>query len=144
MPPIGMGGWLFQATWAPQHLMAASCVVAALLLVTRYALQQTLALVVTIALLVVAGFESSAFVGGIVFAVAGLIAAPILFGEADRRRRCAICRWARVAALLVVCLIAPFVRDQLAAIAARGGGWPIVVSPYSVFGSQFPGGCATC
>ena len=44
-PPIGMGGWLFQATWAPQHLMAASCVVTALLLVTRYALQPSLALV---------------------------------------------------------------------------------------------------
>ena len=24
-PPVGMGGWLFQATWVPQHLMAASC-----------------------------------------------------------------------------------------------------------------------
>ena len=24
-PPIGMAGWLFQATWVPQHLMAASC-----------------------------------------------------------------------------------------------------------------------
>jgi len=64
MPPTGMAGWLFQATWVPQHLMAASCVVAAMLLVTRYALQQDLALVVTIALLVAAGFESSAFVGG--------------------------------------------------------------------------------
>ena len=71
-PPIGMGGWLFQATWAPQHLMAASCVVTAMLLLTRYALRQNLALVVTIALLVVAGFESSAFVGGIAFAVGGL------------------------------------------------------------------------
>ena len=120
MPPIGMGGWLFQATWVPQHLMAASCVVAALLLVTRYALQQSLALVVTIALLVVAGFESSAFIGGIAFAVAGLIAAPILLCEVDRQTADALFRWACVAALLVVCLIAPFVRDQLAAIAARG------------------------
>ena len=86
-PPIGMGGWLFQATWAPQHLMAASCVVAAMLLVTRYALSQSLALVVTIALVIVAGFESSAFVGGVAFAVAGLIAAPILIGEVHPPRR---------------------------------------------------------
>ena len=137
-PPIGMGGWLFQATWAPQHLMAASCVVAALLLVARYTLQPSLALVVTIALLVAAGFESSAFIGGTVFAVAGSVAAPILFCEADRRRRWRHFGGLAVAALLVVCLVAPFVRDQLAAIAARGAGWPIVASPYAVFGSRFP------
>ena len=139
MPPTGMAGWLFQATWVPQHLMAASCVVAAMLLVTRYALQQDLALVVTIALLVVAGFESSAFVGGIAFAVAGLIAAPILLGEVDPRRRLRFVGGLAIAALLVVCLIAPFVRDQLAAVHARGSAKPIVLSPYSVFGGQFPG-----
>jgi hypothetical protein len=137
MPPTGMAGWLFQATWVPQHLMAASCVVAAMLLVTRYALQQDLALVVTIALLVAAGFESSAFVGGIAFAVAGLIAAPILLGEVDARRRLRFVGGLAIAALLVLCLIAPFVRDQLAAVHARGNAEPIVVSPYSVFGSQF-------
>jgi hypothetical protein len=138
MPPTGMAGWLFQATWVPQHLMAASCVVAAMLLVTRYALQQDLALVVTIALLVAAGFESSAFVGGIAFAVAGLIAAPILLGEVDARRRLRFVGGLAIAALLVLCLIAPFVRDQLAAVHARGNAEPIVVSPYSVFGGQFP------
>ena len=138
MPPTGMGGWLFQATWVPQHLMAASCVVSAMLLVTRYAVQQDLALVVTIALLVVAGFESSAFVGGIALAVAGLIAAPILLGEVDPQRRWRFVSGLAIAVLLVVCLTAPFVRDQLAALYARGGATPIVVSPYSVFGGQFP------
>ena len=137
-PPIGMGGWLFQATWAPQHLMAASCVVAAMLLITCYALRQSLALVVTIALVIVAGFESSAFVGGVAFAVAGLIAAPIVIGAAHPRRRLRFVGGLAIAALLVACLIAPFVRDQLAAIAARGGARPIAISPYRVFGSQFP------
>jgi hypothetical protein len=119
--------------------MAASCVVTAMLLVIRYALQQNLALVMTIALLVVAGFESSAFVGGIAFAVAGLSAAPILLGEPDARRRLRFVGGLAIAALLVVCLIAPFVRNQLAAVHARGGSQPIVVSPYSAFGRQFPG-----
>jgi hypothetical protein len=137
-PPIGMGGWLFQATWAPQHLMATSCVVVAMLLVTRYALRQSLALVVTIALVIVAGFESSAFVGGVAFAVAGWIAAPILIGEVHPQRRLRFVGGLAIAALLVVCLIAPFVRDQLAAVAARGGARPIAISPYRVFGSQFP------
>ena len=99
----------------------------------------------TIALLVVAGFESSAFVGGIAFAVAGLIAAPILFGEADP----ADGGWRfvgglAIAALLVVCLIAPFVRDQLAAIAARGDGSPLWLSPYAVFGESVSGLAAPC
>jgi hypothetical protein len=138
-PPIGMGGWLFEATWVPQHLMAASCVVTAMLLVTRYALQQSLILVVTIASLVAAGFESSAFVGGVAFAVAGLIAAPILLSEIDRQRRLRFVGGLAIAALLVVCLIGPFVRDQLAAIAARGGGRPIAILPYRVFGSHLPG-----
>ena len=43
-----------------------------------------------------------------------------------------------IAALLVVCLIAPFVRDQLATVHARGGGNPFIVAPYRVFGEQFP------
>jgi hypothetical protein len=137
-PPIGMGGWLFQATWAPQHLMAASCVVTALLLLTRYASQQSLALVVTIALLVVAGFESSAFVGGIAFTVGGLVAAPILLGAVRPQRRLRFLGGLAVAALLVVCLIAPFVRDQLTAIAARGAAEPVAISPYRVFGGQAP------
>jgi hypothetical protein len=137
LPPIGMGGWLFQATWVPQHLMAASCVVTAMLLVSSYALRQNPASVVVIALLIVAGFESSAFVGGITFALAGLVAAPMLFAEADPQRRVRSVGGLAIAAVLVVCLIAPFVRDQLAAVQARGGASPIIVSPYSVFGWQF-------
>jgi hypothetical protein len=138
LPPIGMAGWLFQATWVPQHLMAASCVVTAMLLVTRYALQQTLILILTIAMLIIAGFESSAFVGGITFAFAGLIAAPILFTAADAKRRLHLIGGLAIAALLVVSLIAPFVRDQLTTIHARGGGNPFVIAPYKVFGEQFP------
>ena len=88
--PVGMAGWLFQATWVPQHLMATSCVVTAMLLVTRYALQQTLVLVLIIAMLIVAGFESSTFVGGITFAFASLIAAPMLFVAADENGGCTL------------------------------------------------------
>ena len=137
-PPIGMAGWLFQATWVPQHLIAASCVVTTMLLVTRYALRQSLALALTIALLIVAGFESSTFVGGVTFAIAGLIAAPIFFTAADPSRRARFAGGLAVAALLVVCLIAPFVLDQLAAVHARDSGNPIVVSPYPVFGEFLP------
>ncbi|MGO9401384.1 MAG: hypothetical protein ACLP19_26610 [Xanthobacteraceae bacterium] len=138
LPPIGMGGWLFQATWVPQHMMAASCVVATMLLITRYAMRQNMALILTIALLMVAGFESSVFVGGITLAIGGLIAAPIVFGATDPQRRLRFAGGLVLAALLVVCLIAPFARDQLLAVHARGGGSPVIVAPYRVFGEWVP------
>src|SRR6516225_2853411 len=138
LPPIGMAGWLFQATWVPQHLMAASCVTTVMLLLSRCALRQTFALVATIALLIIAGFESSAFVGGVTFAFAGLIAAPILFAEPDPKQRLCFFGGLVIAALLVVGLTAPFLRDQVGAVHARGGGNPFIAAPYRVFGEQFP------
>ena len=138
-PPIGMAGWLFQATWVPQHLMAASCAVAAILLISRFAERQSLALLAVLVLIVVAGFESSSFVGGVTFAIAVLIAAPILLagtGPAQRRR---LALGLVAAAVLAVCLAAPFVLAQLATLHARGGGSsPIVVEPYAVLGETFP------
>jgi hypothetical protein len=89
-------------------------------------------------LLIIAGFESSAFVGGVTFAFAGLIAAPILFAEADRKQRLRFFGGLVIAAVLVVCLIAAFLRDQVETMHARGGANPFIVAPYKVFGQQFP------
>jgi hypothetical protein len=137
-PPIGMAGWLFQATWVPQHLMAASCAVTSMLLISRFALRQNPALLLVLVFIVVAGFESSTFVGGVTFAVAALAAAPILLigTEPAQRRRFAL--GLAAAAVLATCLAAPFVLDQLAALRARGGGSPIVIDPYAVLGEVFP------
>jgi len=137
-PPIGMAGWLFQATWVPQHLMAASCALTSMLLISRFAQQQSLALLPVLVLVVVAGFESSSFVGGVTFGTAAFIAAPILVvgTEPAQRRRFAL--GLAVAGVLAACLAAPFVLDQLAALRARGGGSPIVVAPYAVLGEAFP------
>ena len=138
LDPIGMAGWLFQATWVPQHLMAASCVVAAMLLLTRFPRRPSLLLSLMLALAVVAGFESSTFVGGVTFAIAGLVAAPILFTATSPGQRLRLAGTLAVAAVLVICLIAPFLRDQFATVAARGGGNPLAVSHYAVFGERFP------
>jgi hypothetical protein len=137
-PPIGMGGWLFQATWVPQHVMAASCVLTAMLLLARMTERQSFALILTLALIVVAGFESSTFVGGITFAIAAIVAAPMLFGATNPAQRLRFAAALALAALLVVCLIAPFVLNQLAALEARGGGAPIIISHYAVFGELLP------
>lgn len=137
-PSIGMSGWLFQATWVPQHLMAGSCVVAAMLLMTFYTRRPNLTLVLMLALAVVAGFESSTFVGGVTFAIAALAAAPVLFAATSPGRRRRFTAGLAIAALLVVCLIAPFLRDQFATVAARGGGSPLAIRHYTVFGEAFP------
>ena len=136
--PVGMAGWLFQATWSPQHLMAAACVVTAMLLLARMTERQSLTLILTLALVIVAGFESSTFVGGITFAIAAIMAAPILFTATNPARRWRLAAALTLAALLVVCLIAPFVLNQLAAVHARGAGAPIIISHYAVFGEFLP------
>jgi hypothetical protein len=137
-PPIGMAGWLFQASWVPQHLMAASCVVTAMLLLARYSKRQSLPLVLALALVIAAGFESSTFVGGVTFAIACVIVAPILLVATLPAQRLPFAAGLALAALLVICLVTPFVLDQLAAVRARGGDTPIVISHYAVFGEYFP------
>ena len=50
------------------------------------------ALLLTLVLIVVAGFESSTYVGGVTFAIAALAAAPILFAGIEPARRLRFCR----------------------------------------------------
>jgi len=137
-PPTGFAGWLFQAAWAPQHLMAASCVVAAMLLIARYAQRQSVLLLLTLVLVVVAGFESSTYVGGISFAIAALAAAPLLLVAIEPARRLRFFVGMAAAAVLVVCLAAPFLNNQLMAVAARGDNDPIVLRHFAVLGAMFP------
>jgi hypothetical protein len=137
-PPTGFAGWLFQAAWAPQHLMSASCVVAAMLLIARYAQRQSVLLLLTLVLVVVAGFESSTYVGGITFAIAALVVAPLLVAAIAPARRWRFLVGMAVAAALAICLAAPFLNNQLMAVAARGGDSPIVLRHFAVLGAMFP------
>src|SRR5579872_5921258 len=54
--PSGFAGWLFQAAWVPQHLIAASAVIAAMLLLVHYVKRPRLIYVLILALIVAAGF----------------------------------------------------------------------------------------
>src|SRR3984957_1785658 len=137
-PPTGFAGWLFQAAWAPQHLMSASCVVMAMLLIARHAQRQSVLLLLTLVLVVVAGFESSTYVGGITFAIAALAAAPLLLVAIEPERRLRFVVGMAVAAVLVVCLAAPLLNNQLMAVAARGDNNPIVLRHFAVLGAMFP------
>ncbi len=136
--PNGFAGWLFQSAWVPQHLMSASCVVAAMVLIVHFARRPSAARFLTLVLVVVAGFESSAFVGGVTFAAAALLAAPILLAAVQPARRMTIAGGLAAAAALALLIAAPFLRDQFAAVAARGDGAPIVIDHFAVLGDLFP------
>ncbi|HXW40194.1 MAG TPA: hypothetical protein VEK75_03265, partial [Xanthobacteraceae bacterium] len=136
--PNGFAGWLFQSAWVPQHLMSASCTVAAMLFIVCYAERSSLACLVMIALIVAAGFESSTYVGGVTFAAAALVAAPILFRATAPGRRLRFAIGLGAAAALALALAAPFILDQLALVAARGGGPPVAIHHFEVLGEMFP------
>jgi hypothetical protein len=136
--PNGFAGWLFQSAWVPQHLMAASGVIASMLLLGYYAQRPKLGYVLTLALVVAASFESSAFVGGVTFAVAALASAPLLLGVIERKRRVIAILGLAFAGAVALGLAAPFIRDQFAFIAARGSVGAIGINHFPVLGEMFP------
>ena len=137
--PNGLAGWLFQAAWVPQHLMAGSCVVAAILLLIQSAQRQNPAVLVTLGLVVAAGFESSAYVGGVTFIIVAVVCAPILLASVAPKQRPRFVAALGLAAVLAVALAAPMIRDQIANVAARGTTHPIMVRPFAVLGETIPG-----
>jgi hypothetical protein len=136
--PTGFAGWLFQAAWVPQHLMAASCVLLAMLLIARCAERPSLLVLATLVLTVAAGFESSTYVGGVTFALAAVPAAPFILNAIEPGRRLRFAAAMAGAALLAACLAAPFIIDQVAMIAARHDPTPIVIRLFPVLGDLFP------
>ncbi len=136
-PATGLGGWLFQASWVPQHLMAAACVVLAIVLMVRLSCALTRLTFAAFVLLVVAGFEASTFIGGVTFALAAPAAALVLLAHLPPKRRAPFLISCIGAAAVAALLAAPFLNDQAAATAQRGGGFPIGVDPYEVLGPWF-------
>jgi hypothetical protein len=132
-PPIGLAGWLYQSAWIPQHMISASCVVLATLLIARYAVRRSVPLLLMLAVIVAAGFESSTYVGGITFAIVASGAGFLLFAKIDPPERLRFALGLVAAAILAVCLALPVLRDQLAGVAAREGGAPIVVRNLPIF-----------
>jgi len=124
--------WIFQATWTPQHLAAAGSVVLAVLILMRLSWR----LVPLLGIVAASGFESSVWVGGVIFgAGAFAIGVAVLFGEKGVRRRVDFLLQATAAALIAAVLAYPFLRDDFAASAARQLGSPVAFLPYRVLGS---------
>jgi hypothetical protein len=137
-PPTGFGGWLWQSAPAPQHLASASCVVLAILLLCELAKRESTILIITLALVVVAGFESSAWVGGVTFAVAAAWVGAVLLANTKPSERQPFLGRCAVAAFCAAALAAPLLYDQAAAMAARGIASPVAFQAYQVMGEFFP------
>jgi hypothetical protein len=132
----GLGGWLFQAAWVPQHIMSATCAIAAIILMNELARRGSVILVMTLALVVAAGFESSTWIGGITFAIAAPVIAIVIIGRLGPRQRLRFIAFLAVAAVFALCLATPLLRDQLAATAGKGS--PVALHFYPMLESYFP------
>jgi hypothetical protein len=131
--------WIFQASWVPQHLASASCVVFAVLILSCLGGRRGWPLVPLLAVVVAAGFQSSAWVGGVVFAAAALPYGVVLLRTAGDARRCAVLlAQAAVATALALALSFPFLRDEYIATAARQLGAGIALRPFAVLGPLVP------
>lgn len=137
-PASGFAGWLFQTTWSPHHVASAGCTVLAVMLLSKLASQRSLLTATVLTLTLAAGFESSLWVGGVVFALAVCAIAPALSVCAPSAHR----RWfltaTVAAALLAALLCAPLLAEQFRTAVARGGGIPIMLAPPEVLGPWFP------
>jgi hypothetical protein len=130
--PWGFGGWVFQISWAPQHMASAMSVVLAIFLLVRLVERPGFLTALIFALTMAAGFESSTWVGGIVFPLAAAAITLTLLARVEASQRWRIILLMVAAALLALLLISPFIYDQSRMTVWRGGGAPVVVMPYAV------------
>jgi hypothetical protein len=112
--------------------------VLAIFVIAQATHRRSLLLLGVLALLAAAACQSSAWIGGVLFPVAALVAALTIFLHLPAGERRAFVIWAGTAVLLSLALAAPLLYEQLAALALREGGTPIVFEPYEVLGSAIP------
>jgi hypothetical protein len=136
--PTGFGGWLFQVTWAPQHVASAGCAVIAIFLLVRMAQRPGWPLALAMSLVSAAAFESSTWVGGISYPLAAVVTGITMLVRIEPDRRWRFVALVVTAAIFAIALSSLFVHDQLLASMARADGPPISVLPYEVLGDAIP------
>jgi hypothetical protein len=140
----GLAGWLFQTTWSPHHVAAASAVVVALLVMERLARTPSAAATMVLAVLVAAAFGSSLWVGGITFALcAGAVGIVLLVSSFKRGMRLAFLAALAIAGCLTIALVSPLLMAQLHAAMERGDGTPVLIAPFPVLSPALPTGLRT-
>lgn len=136
--PGGFAGWFFQTPWVPQHLMATSCVLLSVYLMTRLATRLHVPTLLVMALSIAAAFESSTWIGGVVFALASVVVVPILIAQTESSKRWRLIAALSIAAIVAIVIAWPFLRDQLVASAERKSGAPIAFKPFEILGERIP------
>ncbi|MCG5237848.1 hypothetical protein [Xanthobacter oligotrophicus] len=139
-PATGLAGMLYQASWSPHHVASASCVVLAVWLLAQMRDRPSPGAAVVLAFLVAAGFDSSLWVGGVTFALAGGAAVLMLAARRPSEGRGRFLALVAAVALGAGVLVAPILLAQLHVAAARGGGPPIRIEPFAVLGPAVPPG----
>ncbi|HTZ71096.1 MAG TPA: hypothetical protein VMB71_10640, partial [Acetobacteraceae bacterium] len=132
-----IGGWLNQAAWAPQHLAAASCVLLSALLLIRLAERPDLRAGACLAATIAAGFESSIWVGGVQFALAGTAMGIWFLAKLRGAARLRFLAWSLGAALAATLLILPLAMAELHLVRERHMAG-IALAPYHAIGAILP------
>jgi hypothetical protein len=139
-PPEGLGGWLFQSSWVPQHLIATSCVLLAVVLIDGLPARIGALPIVILGAVIAAAFESSTWVGGVVFACVAALVVPTAILRAEPGRRLRLVAALALAGTVTILLVRPLLADQLAATALRHAGSPIAIRAFDVLGDDAPAG----
>ncbi|MGA1858253.1 hypothetical protein VH569_19875 [Azospirillum sp. 11R-A] len=142
-PATGLAGWLFQTSWSPHHVQAAGCVVVAVMTMVRLARQPGALTTVTLALLAAAAYQSSIWVGGVVFALAAAGCALFLARSRPARSHPAggagtFLLLGGIAAVVAIAIASPLLVEQYRSAVARGGGRLIAIDPFEVLGPALP------
>jgi hypothetical protein len=98
----------------------------------------TLLPVAALVLVVVAGFETSTWIGGITFAAAALVAGLVRLAQLAPANRLPFLATCAIAAVLAAVLGLPFLHDQWTATTLRQSGFPLGIEPYEVLGLGLP------
>ena len=124
----------------PQHLASACCVVLAVLLLVDLADRRRVGAILTVGALAAAGFGSSAWVGGITFALAAAGVGIVLLICTPGLRRPGFVVEAVAAAAVALILAWPLLHAEFATLGGRHGGAPLAYHPYEVIGTLAPAG----
>jgi hypothetical protein len=136
--PGGLGGWLFQITWAPQHVASAGCVLIAVYLLVDLSRRPTMPTAIVLSLIVAAGFESSTWVGGVTFVISALALGSALLWKAEPAVRLRFILSAVGAAVVATAIASPFIYDQFRASTVRADVFPMGFTHLDVLGEETP------
>jgi hypothetical protein len=136
--PTGFGAWLFQMTWAPQHVASAGCLLIAVFFLVELSKRPSALTTIAFSLVVAAAFESSTWVGGVTFPLAAAAVGSLILFRIEPDARVHFALSAVGAAVLAMAISSPFIYDQFHASALRANGFPIGIWPYYVLGDETP------